>query len=236
MFSQSAELYDAIYLGMGKDYAREARHLREYIRRHKKSPGTTLLEAACGTGLHAVHLSRHFQVEGFDLDPAMLAVARKRLPGLDFHQADLVDFDLGKRFDVVTCLFSAIGYVRTVERLRQALLRLAGHLLPGGVLIVEPWFSPEQWHPGSIHAVFVDQPDLKVSRMNVSGVDGQLSFFEFHYQVGTPEGIHTFTERHELGLFTHEEYLSAFQQAGLQTLHDPKGLDGRGLYLGLKPK
>jgi hypothetical protein len=123
-----------------------------------------------------------------------------------------------------------------VERLRQALLRLAGHLLPGGVLIVEPWFSPEQWHPGSIHAVFVDQPDLKVSRMNVSGVDGQLSFFEFHYQVGTPEGIHTFTERHELGLFTHEEYLSAFQQAGLQTLHDPKGLDGRGLYLGLKPK
>ena len=51
-------------------------------------------------------------------------------------------FDLGCRFDVVTCLFSSIGYVGTVERLDQAIATMAAHLEPGGTLIVEPWLSP----------------------------------------------------------------------------------------------
>ncbi len=112
---------------------------------------------------------------------------------------------------------------------------MSDHLLPGGVLIVEPWFTPEQWKPGRVSALFVDQPDLKISRMNISEVEGNLSFFVFHYTVGTPQGIEYFTERHELGLFTHEEYLEAFRKAELEVIHDPEGLDGRGLYIGLKP-
>jgi len=76
---------------------------------------------------------------------------------------------------------------------------------------MEPWFTPEQWKPGRVSAIFVDQPELKISRMNISEVEDNLSFFIFHYTVGTPQGIEYFTERHELGLFTHEEYLEAFQ-------------------------
>jgi citrate lyase synthetase len=34
--------------------------------------------------------------------------------------------------------------------------------------------------------------------------------------------VEHFTELHELGLFTKEEYLNAFQQAGLETIHDPR--------------
>lgn len=56
-----------------------------------------------------------------------------------------------------------------------------------------------------------------------------------HFIVGTPDGVRTFAERHELGLFSHQEYLTAFEQAGLQVRHDPKGLDGRGQYLGNQP-
>jgi len=111
---------------------------------------------------------------------------------------------------------------------------MARHLLPGGVLLVEPWFSPEQWKPGRVSALFVDQPELKISRMNISEATDRLSFFVFHYVVGTPEGIEYFTERHELGLFTHDEYLDAFRKPGLEVIHDPEGLDGRGLYIGLK--
>jgi hypothetical protein len=70
--------------------------------------------------------------------------------------------------------------------------------------------------------------------MSFSELDGTLSFFDFHYMVGTPEGINYFTERHELGLFTNEEYLEAFRLAGLEVLYDADGIYGRGLYIGIK--
>ena len=147
----------------------------------------------------------------------------------------MVDFDLGKGFDVITCLFSSIGYVKTKQRLEGAIQTMTRHLLPGGVLIVEPWFTPEQWQPGRVSALFVDQPDLKISRINIAEMEDDLSFFVFHYTVGTHQGVEYFTERHDLGLFTREEYLEAFRKAGLEVIHDPEGLDGRGLYIGLKP-
>jgi ubiquinone/menaquinone biosynthesis C-methylase UbiE len=234
MFSKSAKFYNAIYASIGKNYVIEAQKTHSFIQKHKRSPGDRLLEVACGTGLHASVLKEYYQVEGLDLDAEMLAVARQNLPDLPFHQADMVDFDLGREFDALTCLFSSIGYVKTVPRLNQAITTMSRHLLPGGVLILEPWFTPDQWHPGRVTALHVDEADLKITRMNISESQGRLSFFIFHYLVGTPEGITYFTERHELGLFTHEEYLDAFREAGLDVSHDPEGLDGRGLYIGLK--
>jgi len=235
MFSKSARFYDAIYAAIGKNYAAEVRKLRALIRQHKRSPGKALLEVACGTGCHAARLHRYYQVEGLDLDPKMLAVAREKCPGISFHQADMVDFDLGRQFDVVTCLFSSIGYVKTRVRLQQAIQAMSRHLVPGGVLLIEPWFAPDTFYPGRAHGLFVDQPDLKIARMNISRVEDGVSILDFHYLMATPRGIRHFTERHELGLFTHEEYLEAFRASGLEVVHDPEGLDGRGLYIGKKP-
>jgi hypothetical protein len=55
------------------------------------------------------------------------------------------------------------------------------------------------------------------------------------YVVGTTNGIDTFTELHELGLFTHHEYRRAFMDAGLTVEHDPVGLFNRGLYIRIRP-
>lgn len=233
MFSRSAIYYDAIY--SFKDYAAEADKVRTVIAQYKRIPGDSLLDVACGTGRHLENLHAHFQVEGLDLDPDLLAIARARLPDVPLHQGDMLDFDLGRSFDAITCLFSGIGYVGTVDRLSQAISTMAGHLRPGGVLIVEPWFEPAAFHPNTLHAAFIDQPDLKIARLNLSRVENGLSVLDFHYLVGTPEGIEHFSERHELGLFTSEEMLTAFARAGLQTSVDPDGLTGRGLYIGVRP-
>jgi SAM-dependent methyltransferase len=229
MFSRLARLYDAVYASI-RDYPREAAELDRLIQ--ERSPGArTLLDVACGTGAHLEHLAG-YEAEGLDLDPEMLAVARERLPKVAFHEGDMVDFDLGKRFDAVVCMFSSIGYVRSEERLQSAIAAMAHHLEPGGVLVVEPWLSPEVWVDRHVGAVFVDEPKLKIARMNVGQREGDVSIFEFEYLVGTPNGLERFNERHELGLFTVEQYLEAFRAAGLEADHDPEGPMGRGLYIG----
>jgi SAM-dependent methyltransferase len=231
LFSRSARLYDAVYASI-RDYPREAAGLDRLIREHR--PGArTLLDVACGTGAHLEHLAAPYEVEGLDLDPEMLAVARKRLPDATFHEGDMASFDLGKLFDAVVCMFSSIGYVKTEERLGQAVASMARHLEPGGVLVVEPWLSPEAWNDRHVGAVFVDEPELKLARINIAQRDADVSIVDFNYLVGTPDAVEHFTERHELGLFTVEQQLAAFRAAGLEAEHDPEGPMGRGLYVGV---
>jgi ubiquinone/menaquinone biosynthesis C-methylase UbiE len=235
MFSKSAQYYDEIYAAVEKDYAAEAAKTHALIKKYKRTKGKSLLDVACGTGHHAGYLSKYYQVEGLDLDAKMLSVAKKKHPNIRFHQGDMVNFDLGRPFDAVVCLFSSIGYVKTKSRLQKAIGSMARHVLPGGVLIVEPWFSAKQWHPGRASMVQVNKPDLKIARLSYSGQRGKkLSLIEFHYLIGTPKGIEHAVEIHELGLFTHQEYMQTFKAAGLNVIHDPEGLDGRGLYVGQK--
>lgn len=136
MFNQSAAWYDAFY--RAKNYADEADQVATLIRaRHPQA--RTLLDVGCGTGRHLEHLGARFACAGVDLDPGLLTVARRRLPEVPLVQADMTEFDLGRRFDAVTCLFSSIGYVGSIQRLHAAVGCMTKHLHPDGVLIVEPW-------------------------------------------------------------------------------------------------
>lgn len=234
MFTKSADLYDAVYAA--KDYEREAHRLHALIQQRKESDGACLLDIACGTGNHVTFLKRWYAVEGLDLNKAMLAIARRKQPDVVFHHADMVEFDLGRMFDVVVCLFSSIGYARTKQRLRQTLRNMCRHTRPGGVVIVEPWLRPETYQPGLVTSVFVDRPDFKVARMNVTRATCRTSVLHFHYLVATPRGVAHFTERHEMALFSHEVYLEAFRASDLDVAYDPEGLTGRGLYVGVRPR
>jgi hypothetical protein len=45
----------------------------------------------------------------------MLRLAATRLPAVPLHLGDMRDLNLGERFDVVTCLGSAIAWMKTVR-------------------------------------------------------------------------------------------------------------------------
>lgn len=235
MLSGSEKYYDDIYGVTGKDYAAEASKIHAFIQKYKHTSGNSLLDVACGTGWHISFLREQYKAEGTDINPGMLKVARQKYPNIRFTQGDMRSFDLHRSFDVVTCLFSAIGYMKTKADLQAAVRNMARHLLPGGVSLVEPWFTPDQWHAGYVSAVRVDKPDVKIVRMSHSGKRGKLSLLNFQYLIGTPKGIEHINEQHELGLFTHEEYMNAFTKAGLIASHDPEGIFGRGLYIGTRP-
>jgi ubiquinone/menaquinone biosynthesis C-methylase UbiE len=228
MFSESAKYYDVLY--RWKDYAKEASDIQDLIQ--KEFPNAkSVLDIACGTAEHHLHLNKHFEIEGLDLDEGLLRIAQEKLPAETFHLADMTAFDLGKKYDAVICMFSSIGYAGNKAKLDAALACFANHLQPDGVLIVEPWFQPGQWIPGAVHMLSHDEPGFKICRMSYTAQEGNQSLLDFHYLVGHEgQGVRTLEERHTLALFTEEEMSSAFRQAGLHPKYDSKGLTGRGLW------
>lgn len=233
MFTKSAAFYDAIY--HWKDYESEAAQIHQIIQARKRSAGNRLLDVACGTGSHAVYLQAHYAITGVDLDGKLLGIARQRLPDSAFHEMPMQALDLDEQFDAVICLFSSIAYVREVNALKETLRRFHAHTVPGGVVIVEPWLTPEVIRPQHIRTQLVEGKDLDIVRMARTEVIGRVSVLHFEYLVGTPNAIEHFSERHEMALFTHEEYLHAFADAGLEVEHIPEGITGRGLYIGVRP-
>jgi len=228
MHNSTEDLYDIIY--SSKDYQKEAAQISDFI--NARFSGTkTILDVACGTGKHAEYLNRSFTVDGIDISERFVEIAQRRNPTSSFWCKDMTSFELEKQYDIVMCLFSAVAYANSFQSLTQALKQMGKHTKRSGSIIVEPWFTPEAWHSGYVSIVNGESNDVKVSRMSFSDRVGNLSILTFEYLIGTREGITHVTEKHELGLFTVDEMLSAFKEAGFEAEYDPQGISGRGLYI-----
>lgn len=231
MFTKSAKFYDAIY--NFKDYKAASEKLNKIIKEINPR-AKTLLDTACGTGKHIEHLQHYYEAEGLDINEELLEIARKRCPNSVFHIADVSNFSLKKTYDVITCLFSSIAYVKTEEKLFSTLKYMSLHLNDGGLVIVEPWFSKENFRTGTITANHYDEKELKITWMYTSEIENDMSVLDINYLVGTPEEITYFKEKHEIGLFDDTQYRKAFTNAGLEVSYDKEGLFGRGMYIGIK--
>jgi SAM-dependent methyltransferase len=233
-FSRSATVYDLLYEAAGKDYAAEAAELHRLVQ--ERRPGAaTLLDVACGTGAHLAHLARWYATAGADIAPAMLAEARRRCPGIDLVEVDMRALALDRRVDAVLCLFSAVGYMPSAADLDAAIAAMARHLTPGGVLVVDGWIRPADWRDGGyLHALAAGDGDLAVTRLTSSHRDGRRTRLDMHHLVGTREhGIEHLVERHDLHLFTEDEYRHAFRAAGLTVEVVPGPYADRDRYVGV---
>ena len=225
----AADLYDLVY--GDKRYADEAARIDEIVRDNCPT-AQTLLDVGCGTGRHLEHLSSRFHVEGLDASADLLDGARRRLPDVPLHIGDMRSFSLGKTFDVVTCLFSALGYTLTEDGMRAAVAAMAAHVAEDGLLVIEPWLTPERWRAGTVSLDVADDGDVKVARACVTERAGDVSRLVFTYLVASPSGAESFTEVHELGLFPAATMIDAVASTGLDASWDDEGIGGRGLLLG----
>ncbi|MGG1679699.1 class I SAM-dependent methyltransferase [Neobacillus sp. NRS-1170] len=222
------DLYDLIY--NWKNYQKEADEIKDMIK-SKKHDAMTVLDVACGTGRHMEYLNNYYTIDGIDISERFIEIAKERNPDSNLWCKDMTTFEIEQQYDVVMCLFSAIAYVKTYKDLVHTLKQMKKHTKPKGLIIVEPWFAPDTFYDGNISVTTGENDEMKVSRMYLSEKKGNVSILHFEYLVGTKKRIMHLSEMHELGLFTENEMLSAFKEAGLDTEYDPQGITGRGMYI-----
>jgi SAM-dependent methyltransferase len=229
---KSNKYYDLI--NETKNYQAEVAYILRSIQDQRKSSGRKLLDVACGTGEHLKFFKAHFDCSGLDIDQNFVDIASQKLSGLPVHLGNMSTFVLAEKFDVITCLFSSIGYAKTFDGMVLAVKNMAKHLVPGGVLVIEPWYSPSTYILGHRSMVCSESSSLKVARANFWGGDHKVSAGSSHILINSDQGIEHIEEIHHLGLFTEAEYLDALKFAGVEGNFDSEGPIGRGLVIGVK--
>ena len=108
-----------------------------------------VLDAACGSGGHALALARWgYRVVGTDISPVMVALAREKAgeAQVAFHVAGLGE--LASRFspfDAVLCLGNSLPHLLTEAELQMALQDLASSLRPDGLLVLHNLNYDRRW-------------------------------------------------------------------------------------------
>ena len=234
LYTDLAEYYDLIY--HWKNYRKEVSKIMALIKKHKRSPGNNLLDVACGTGEHIKFLRKDFSCVGVDRSEQMLAVARQKVRGIRFVRGNMTDFNLGRKFDVVLCLFSSMGHLQTEPEIQRTMLNFAKHLKEGGVLIIEPWIRSFQWKDSTVHMQIYDTKPLKIIRLNYGWSDEKFSYLDERYLVGKEgNGIEYIEDHHSLRFFEPEVTLSALRKAGLDPQFTEESLmPDRGLVIATR--
>ena len=232
MFSESSDIYDLVY--SFKDYKKEAQQITAIIKA-KRPACKTLLDIACGTAEHHKYLKENFEIDGIDINEKFVEIARLKNSNGSYHVCDMTKFNLDKKYDVVICLFSSIGYLRSFDSIVSALKCFNQHLNQNGLAIIEPWFTAENSLTVRMDMITYDKEEIKICRTAHSYPENEFSILNFHYLVATiDKGVRYFDERHEVRRTSTEEMFEAFEEAGFEVTFDEKGLTGRGMYYGLK--
>ena len=93
------------------------------------------LDVGCGCSGRIIDLllSHGFKVEGLDVSARMIALARQRHPTVLFHQADICDWELPQKYDLISA-WDSIWHVPLSSQ-GAVLAKLMQGLTPGGVCI-----------------------------------------------------------------------------------------------------
>lgn len=97
--------------------------------------GRTALDVGCGASGRFIELflARGLSVEGLDISPRMLSLARQRHPQVIFHEADICTWPLPRQYDLISA-WDSIWHV-PLAALESVISKLLAGLTPGGVLI-----------------------------------------------------------------------------------------------------
>ena len=131
-YERFAAFYDIVMDDPGPRAAR----VNSAVDRYRPDAGS-LLELACGTGSILARLDTGAQLTGLDRSPEMLAIASAKVPGAHFVEGDMSSFDLGRRFDVIACVFDSVNHLLDIGSWAAMFACVHAHLADGGLFVLD---------------------------------------------------------------------------------------------------
>lgn len=143
-----------------------------------------VLDAACGTGMHAIELAkRGYESMGADVSAAMIERARANAhaagvatPFVAAGFGELLE-KAGGQFDALLCLGNSLPHLLTPADLHTTLQDFAACLHPGGLLLIqnrnfdavlarqERWMAPQSHREGDVEWLFLRFYDFSDARL-----------------------------------------------------------------------
>ncbi|MEZ7195668.1 class I SAM-dependent DNA methyltransferase [Pseudodesulfovibrio karagichevae] len=106
----------------------------------------SILDVGCGTGepIARYFIEKEYDLTGVDYAQSMITLVGRRFPEQRWHQADMRELDMGRRYDGLLGWHSFFHLSR--EEQRAVLPCFSRHLNPGGVLLLT--VGPEEGECG----------------------------------------------------------------------------------------
>ncbi len=202
-----------------------------FLKRQLREIGAnSVLDAACGTGVHTIALAQTgFQAAGADLSARMIARARENAhtAGLDvpFKTAGFGELATAfgtASFEALFCLGNSLPHLLTPQLLSAALADFALTVKPGGLVIIQNrnfdavmakrqrWMEPQSAYEGQTEWLFQRFYDFEP--------DGLLTFNVITLRRENDGDWKQSIQSTPLRPLLSEELQSAFQEAGFESI------------------
>ena len=142
-----ANNYDSFY--ENKNYQSECDLIEKSFQQlGMKKEGTQVLDLGCGTGNHAIILSkRGFQVTGVDQSASMVEIASKKakaqnVTNVEFLHSDIANFRSNTDYDGAVMMFAVLSYLTENKVLIESLKNVRRHLKKGAIFVCDFWYGP----------------------------------------------------------------------------------------------
>ncbi|HEY6062718.1 MAG TPA: class I SAM-dependent methyltransferase [Chitinophagaceae bacterium] len=187
--------------------------IKKLVAHVKPSPGSRMLDVACGKGRHSKTLaSLGFQVTGIDISPDSIAYAKQfEKDNLDFFIHDMRLPFWGNYFDYAFNFFTSFGYFNTRREHDDAVRTIAKSLKPGGVFVIDYL----NVHYAEEHLVHNELKQIGDSLYDIHRWDDETHFYK-KITVTDPSLSKPFENTERVAKFSLGEFTEMLAFQGLQ--------------------
>lgn len=220
------------------DYAKQSEAFWEIIEENSRIEVETLLDLGCGGGLNDCALKKYAAVTGIDSSPAMLEIARKINPEVDYRVGDMRSVRLEELFDGVV-IFDSLVYMLSEADLQAAFATVFAHLKPEGIFLTYMEYSPELFQQNRVQCSVHNHDDLKIVEVwNEYDPDKTDHTFESVavFLIRRSGELQIETDRHLCGIFEIETWERLLKETGFQVKIEKSTLkEGHPAFVCTKP-